>query len=148
MDDLREILSRLEDKMDGMRLELTEIREKMATSEDVQKVAETLENIAVEEVAAAREKLEDRDDARDVLLKSLIDGLENRMTDRFESLENRFDALILQMGEGFKMLGQNQENLLKVIGQFVRKYEKQEEIMKRFDRELKSLQKRVDELGA
>lgn len=122
---MEELLKQILSKMDEMSRNMVtkEDIKHLATAEEVGKVAETLEMIATGEVAVAREKLEDKIDARDVLNKSLIDGLESRLNEKFD--------------EGFRMIADSQEKIMKLMEMFTDKIEKQDDLISLFDQRLK-----------
>jgi polyhydroxyalkanoate synthesis regulator phasin len=99
-----EIRKYLEEIKQGVEEIKEDLRNK-ATHEDVMHVADTLTTIT-EHVAVS---LEDKREAGDVLLKSLIDGLENRLTERFDRLENT-------LNERFIFLSQQIESLAGSVG--------------------------------
>jgi hypothetical protein len=98
---LKEVFNELREIKDHMvtRQEFEQILEekseetKSVFAEEMKRVADAFETVAVSAAAATKEQLENKVEAGDVLLKSLIDGLENRMNQRFENLENRLDGL-------------------------------------------------------
>jgi hypothetical protein len=103
------IESKMATKEDLEGLATKEDLEDLATRQDVMHVSDTLQTIN-EEVATT---LEHRQEAGDVLLKSMIDGLRNEMNSRFDQVDQRFDILEERfqsmhntMIAGFKQLGE------------------------------------------
>lgn len=151
---LKEILKRLDELNDR----IVTIQETMATSEEVKSVANTLELIATGEVAAARTGLEDKIETGDILNKILIDGLENRLT---EKMEEGFNRLTETMEEGFDRISQaisvlanNQNQISEVMKVFLERFEAQDEVISLFDQRLKmqeqathNLRKAIKKLG-
>jgi hypothetical protein len=92
MDDIREMLKQIQENM-ATKSDIEELKKEMARHDDVMAMAETLENITHETAVS----LEKKQESNDVLLKSLLDGLESRMSirlDRIESnISNRFDQI-------------------------------------------------------
>lgn len=108
---------------------LTGQLEQMATREEVMKVAGTLEGIS-EEFAVT---LEQRGEANDIVLKSLIDGLEHRQNARIEILGTQI---------------QNVESFLQKLEARIVHFETKVEILKRIsttsDSKIDSLDNKVE----
>lgn len=135
---LRQLIQQLDDISKNMVTK--EDIKHLATAEEVGRVAETLEMIATGEVAAAKAQVEDKIDARDVLTKSLIDGLESRINAKLE--------------EGFRSIAESQEKILKTMGMFIEKFEQQDDLNDLVDKRLKEqerstlqIRRRLKELG-
>jgi BMFP domain-containing protein YqiC len=151
---LKDILNELRDIKNNMvtrqdleeKLEQKSEETKSALIEELKRVADTLETIAVGEAAVTKEKLEDKVEAGDMVLKSLIDGLENRASQRFDSLENRFDNLenrfdrledmTKQVLEGIKTIAENQQTTAQILSTYSDKFEKQDDLLDLINREL------------
>ena len=90
MDDIREMLKQIQENMatkEDIQVLKNEM-DKMSKHDDVMAMAETLENITHETAAA----LENKQESNDVLLKSLIDGLESRQNTRLDRIESSLIA--------------------------------------------------------
>lgn len=82
--------------MDEIHKKLDIILERLEdtpTNQDLMKITETLQDIT-EETAVS---LEHKQESGDVLLKSIIDGLEYRMNQRFDNVENQLVTIQTNM---------------------------------------------------
>lgn len=118
--------------MDEIHKKLDMILERLEntpTNEDIMKITETLQDIT-EETAVS---LEHKQESGDVLLKSLIDGLEDRMNLRFDLVDQRFDKVENQLEEHSKILVNMQTNINNLTNLMFENMKQQD---KRFDQVL------------
>lgn len=161
---MEEILNEILGKLEKITKDMDEVKETLstlATHEEVGRVAETLQLIATGEVAATRANLEDKIDARDVLNKSLIDGLEDRLTKElrevFKEVREGFKETregFGQLSQGIEILSSNQKHIADVLNVFIDRFERQDDLMNLFDQRLKEqewttrqLRKAISKLG-
>lgn len=133
--------------------EIQGIKEKLehvATREEVMKVADTLQSITTETAAAVEQKAE----ANDVLLKSLLDGLENRLTAKIDNLENKMDSLGEKIDMSTQAIVETIKPLGEVVNLMVDRAEKQDATLEVFGKRLLEqeritfqIQKKLKELG-
>lgn len=137
---MENVLQQILEKLNAISNDITDIKEKMATREEVKAVANSLEMIATGEVAATRTNLEDKIESGDVLNKSLIDGLENRLTEVIEEGFDRMEQGIGNLSQVTVTILENQQNTANVLNMLLERFETQDEIINLFDQRLKKLE--------
>jgi hypothetical protein len=136
---LKQILNKLhtiEDHMKNLatRQEVEEavIETKESLIEEMKRVAHTLETIAVGEAAVTAEKLEDKVEAGDMILKSLIDGLEVRLKEEIKEVKSDVKEIL----QGIRAIVENQQATSKILFAYSDKFEKQDDMLELINREL------------
>ena len=122
MDDIREMLKNIQENM-VTKSDIEELKKEMAKHDDVMAMAETLENITNETAAA----LENKQESNDVLLKSLIDGLESR-----QNINN----LTTVLNEGFKIQSTRFDQVFDIMRAWVSKQTEIEDQIKELKRKI------------
>lgn len=137
-DDIREMLKQIQENM-ATKEDIQALKDKMAKHDDVMAMAETLENITHETAAA----LENKQESNDVLLKSLIDGLESRQNTRLDRIESGLIAqqqninnLTTVLNEGFKMQSARFDQVFDIMRSWVSKQTELEETIKELKRKI------------
>lgn len=101
-------------QFERLMAEIQGIKEKMenlATREEVMKVSDTLQSITTETAAAVEHKAE----ANDVLLKSLLDGLENRLTAKINQLDGKLDQVGSKIDKLEEKIDTNTQAVLEAV---------------------------------
>jgi prephenate dehydrogenase len=138
MDDIREILKNIQENM-VTKSDIEDLKKEMARHDDVMAMVETMENITTETAAA----LENKQESNDVLLKSLIDGLESRQNTRLDRIESSLIAqqqnvnnLTTVLNEGFKMQSTRFDQVFDIMRAWVSKQTAIEEEIKELKRKI------------
>lgn len=137
-DDIRNMLLQIQENM-ATKQDIESLKSEMAKHDDVMAMAQTLESITGN-VAAA---LENRQESNDVLLKSLIDGLESRQNTRLDRIESslitqqqNINNLTSVMSEGFKMQSVRFDQVFDIMRSWVTKQTELEETIKELKRKI------------
>jgi prephenate dehydrogenase len=119
--------------------DIEDLKKEMARHDDVMAMVETMENITTETAAA----LENKQESNDVLLKSLIDGLESRQNTRLDRIESSLIAqqqnvnnLTTVLNEGFKMQSTRFDQVFDIMRAWVSKQTAIEEEIKELKRKI------------
>ena len=138
MDDIREILKNIQENM-VTKSDIEDLKKEMARHDDVMAMVETMENITTETAAA----LENKQESNDVLLKSLIDGLESRQNTRLDRIESSLIAqqqnvnnLTTVLNEGFKMQSTRFDQVFDIMRAWVSKQTEIEDQIKELKRKI------------
>jgi prephenate dehydrogenase len=138
MDDIREILKNIQENM-VTKSDIEDLKKEMARHDDVMAMVETMENITTETAAA----LENKQESNDVLLKSLIDGLESRQNTRLDRIESSLIAqqqnvnnVTTVLNEGFKMQSTRFDQVFDIMRAWVSKQTAIEEEIKELKRKI------------
>lgn len=137
---------KLNDEILGKLKEIEAKLDQMVTYEEFKQVVTTLETIVEGEVSASKEKVEDKAEAGDMLLKSLLDGLETRINRKFGVIETNqltimenINGLLEKLDKKFEQDEIHKEKLNDLLEEIVDKHKTYDDTFRFFDERLRTL---------
>jgi hypothetical protein len=150
LNELKEMVAVLQEQMnerfDHIEIKMSErfddIENKMARQDDVMAMKDTLESITVEIASALEDKLEDKREAGDVLLKSHFD----LAYEEIQKQDNRLERMERSIVSGFQQTAKSLGDISDIMRAWIRKQHEVDQDIQDLQQKWKTVNEELQEI--
>lgn len=139
---IQALQTKIDERFDHVETRFDDVENKMAKHDDVMAMRDTLENMQIEIATTLENRLEDKREAGDVLLKSHFDLAYEKIQEQDARLERMERAIV----SGFQQVAQNLGDISDIMRAWIRKQNEVDQEVQDLQQKMKAVNKELKEI--